>query len=111
MAVWVVPITGWIPSILADKIEVAGIIGSRSGNAQLMVCYRTAPTSQEGPSTWTLTDLEAGWHAADGEFNTGELTLSLGSVLWVQVGLKVRNSSGTSLGQLDVSVTTCVRKS
>jgi hypothetical protein len=103
-------ITGWIPAILAEKIEVAGFIGSLGGNCQLMVVYRTATTSTESPNTWTLTDLEAAWHTADGEFNTGELTLSITSHMWVQLGIKVRNSSGATLGQADVSTTSCVRR-
>ena len=104
-------ISGWLPSLLVDKIEVAGIIGSHAGNAQMMVCYRTATTSTEAPSAWsTSPDLEAAWHTADGEFNSGELALSITTVQWVQIGLRVKNSSGSALGQMDVSTTTCVRK-
>ena len=107
----IIPISGWLPSLLVDKVEAAGLIGSRAGNIEMMLCYRTATTSPEAPAAWTTSpDLEAAWHTTDGEFNTGELSLTLGSYQWVQFGLRVKNTSGTALGQMDVSLTTCTRK-
>lgn len=103
-----VEVSEWIPAFQVDKVKAALVIASLSGNLQCRLCIRTAVTSPEQPGAWT--SIGDPWHGSAAELNTGELPVSLGSVMWVQVGLQYQNSSGTALGQATVTSFVGVRK-
>ncbi len=99
-----VPITGWIPAIHADKVKAAIVVTNAVGTFRSQLAYRTATTSQQDTGSWS-TNLEGSWHSGDGEFATGELSLSTGSVMWVQLGLEHSLASGSNGGaQVDTAV-------
>ncbi len=111
------PVTGWLQAIDAVKVLAAILVSGALNNFQCRLTYRTA-TTDTGVVTdnWAVVNLEAGWHAGNGEFNTGTLTLPTGvgqtgridDKMWIQFGLQFSVSSGTA-GQATVSVATAVR--
>lgn len=98
----VVPVTSWVPSVWAQKVMAAFIVASASGNFRCRLVYRVAETSTDAPGSWQdTTDTNV---AGNSERNTGNLTLTLGSNLMVQFGVAYSSSSGTSVGEVAVSV-------
>jgi len=74
------------------------------GNFRQQLAYRTATTRLQQTSAWS-TNFEGAWHTGNGEFPTGEITLSIGSAMWVQFGLEHSLSSGANGGaQVETSV-------
>lgn len=105
-----VPITGWFHTLSVVKIQIATILASLGGNAQVTLTYRTATASPELPGNWDATGLGSTL-TANGEANSGELTPTTTGKMWIQFGLKYELSSGSSLGQVDVSVLPMLRHS
>lgn len=104
-------ISAWMPSSEAEKVMVALIISSLTGNIQFMLTWRTATTSTEAPGAWiTSPNAEAAWHTANEETTTAQIATSITTDMWVQFGLRYKLSSGT-FGQADVATATCVRRS
>jgi len=103
------PFTGWIPASHAAKVKAALVVLNSSANFRCQLAMRTATTSREATGSWS-SNLEALWHSGDGEFNTGEISLSNGSVFWVQFGLEYQLSSGSN-GQASVSMSVAARTS
>lgn len=101
--------TGWIPAAHAAKVKAAIVILNASANFRCQLAQRTATTSRESTSAWSSA-LEGGWHSGNGEYNTGEVSLSNGSSFWVQFGLEYQLSSGSS-GEATASVSVAVRAS
>ncbi len=104
-----IPIGPWIPALGISAFEAAIVIGDKTGNFQLDVVYRSAATSPEEPDAWSAGILTAAL-SADGETNSGERTVTLTSKMWVQPGLVYKLSSGTTVGQADVTVLLGVRQ-
>ena len=95
-------ISPWVAGLLVDKMKAITICRSLTGTFEWRLCYRTATTSKEDPSAWTL--LEANAHGA-GEFNSGELTLSgIGGAMYIQFGLMYHATSGAGQAQVDTVV-------
>lgn len=103
-----VPVTGWLPALAVEKLRATIVISGLVGNFQCRLAYRVATTSKETPGAWSTT-FDA-WRTADGEYNTGDLTPTTGSDMWVQVGLQFANSSGTAVGQATVTSAVHARK-
>lgn len=94
-------ISGWVPALLAQKMKAVVICRSLTGNFEWKLAYRTATTSKENPSGWTA--LDANYHGA-GELDSGEVSLSLDSEMWVQFGLQYHSTSGAGQAQVDCVV-------
>lgn len=108
-AVQYVPIAGWLPALLVDKVKLAAIVTNLSGNLQWRLVYRTAATSTSVPGSWTdVTDGDAPY--TSGEVNTGDLAVSLGTVMWVQLGIAYNLSSGGT-GQASIAAALSTRRS
>lgn len=101
--------TGWIPAIHAAKAKAALVVQNASANFRTQLAVRTATTSREVTSAWS-SNLEGTWHSGNGEFNTGEVALSLGSAYWVQMGLEYQMSAGSN-GEATASMSVSVRTS
>lgn len=97
----VIPISGWLAALLVQKIKVLTIVRSLVGGFEWKLAYRTATTSKEEPSGWTAIDQN---YKTAGEFNSGEVTLTLDSVMHVQIGLLYHSSSGGGSAQVDTVV-------
>jgi hypothetical protein len=102
-------LTGWIPALEADKVEAAVVTDASSTDWEGRLAYRTAEVVTESTSAWSV--LEAGYTTGSGERNTGELTLSISSKMWVQFGLAYRMKSAGSFTQATVTAAVMVRKS
>lgn len=82
----VIAISDMMPGILVHKVKGVVICRSLTGYFRWRLAYRTAATSKEDPGAWNLvTDTNAPYAA--GEFNTGDLSVSVGTNMWVQLGL------------------------
>lgn len=101
-------ISGWIPAIFADIAKAAIVVTATIGNFRCQLAYRTATSFKESTSGWS-SNLEELWHGGNGEYTTGEKTLSASSSMWVQVGIEYSLSSGTN-GSAQVSVAAAVRR-
>lgn len=88
------PVTGWVPSHQAGKVEAA-LVATAFGGAsfQYRLAQQQAATSPEQPGAWSV--LEAGWTTSASERNTGELALSFTNVMWVRFGIAYTLSAGT----------------
>lgn len=103
-----VPITAWVHTLSAVNIQIAIVLASLTGLAQVTLTYRTATASRDVPGTWDSAGLGSTL-TATGETNSGEPTTT--GKMWIQFGLKYELSSGSSLGQVDVSVLPQLRHS
>jgi len=92
----------------AEKAKAMVIATSITGTLRWMITYRTATTSIESPGSWN-TDLEAGYHST-GEVNTGQLTLTVGSAMWVQLGVQYWSSTNGTLAASTLGIAVGVRK-
>lgn len=101
------PVTGWLASISAEKVRAAVILAGNA-NIQWKLSYRTATTSVDSPNAWQ-TGLEAGYHGT-GATNTGDLTPSVSTAMWVQFGIQYSSSSGGTLAVGNMSVSVATRK-
>lgn len=99
--------TDWIPAVQADKVSAAIIATGFAGAFTDRLAYQTADTSTEAPNGWAT--LETAFNGTSGARNTGELSLSLGNVMWVRFGIAHILSSGNS-GGADVSAMISVRR-
>lgn len=97
----VLPLTGWLASLLVQKVKVVTIVRSLLGGFEWKLAYRTATTSKEEPSAWTAIDQN---YKVAGEFNSGEVSLTLDTVMYVQLGLLYHSSSGAGSAQVDTVV-------
>lgn len=105
-----IAVTGWLPRILVDKVKAGLVCNSLTGNFVFQLAYRTAETSKESPSAWTLVaDATGPAPYGAGEGCTSELPVSLGNNMWVQFGIMYKSTSGD--GQASVSVALCARRS
>jgi len=102
-------LTGWLPSLLVQKVKLAAVCASLTGNLQWRLAYRTAATLKASPSGWSyVTDNSAPY--ASGEVNTSDLPITLGSNLWVQFAIAYKLSSAGS-GQASLTAALGVRRS
>lgn len=103
------PITGWIPALWLSAVVATIGISDRAGNHSLDIVYRTADTSPEQPNAWSSGILSAALVAND-ETNSGECAVTLTGKMWVQIGAATALTSGTTLGQADVTVLLGIRQ-
>lgn len=89
------PVTGWIPAIHVGKVMAALVVAGGGPNFRTRLAVQTATTSVESPGAWTTTFDT--WRSGDQEVNTGELTPSIASAMWVRIGVQYTCSSGTNL--------------
>lgn len=102
------PLGDWIPSLLVDKVKLAAICSSLTGPLRWRLAMRTAATDQAEPGAWSLvTDSNAPYTA--GEVNTGDLSVTLGSTMWVQFAIAYDLSSAGS-GQATITAALGVRR-
>jgi len=102
-------LTGWLPSLLVQKVKLAVVCTSLTGNLQWRLAFRTATTLKTSPSNWNyVTDNSAPY--ASGEVNTSDLPITLGSNLWVQFAVAYKLSSAGS-GQASLTAALGVRRS
>ena len=100
----VLPVTGFIPALGVAKWKIGVIVSGLTGNCQWRFVWRPATTSTEVPGAWTTT--ESYRNTNNVELNTGEISTSLTSEMYVQGGIEVSLSSGTTPAQ--VTLTTLV---
>lgn len=94
-----------VPAILADKIKAAIIVASVTGTFVCRVVVRYAPTLTDAPGAWVnTTDTNAAT-----ERNTGEITLTNGSNMYVQIGLAY-SATGGGHSTADVVVSSGIRR-
>ena len=105
-----IPITGWMHTLGVVKVQGTITVTSLVGNFRMILTYRTATTSTESPGLWDSTGIGSAI-TADGESNTGELSVTTTGKMWIQIGIRYELSSGSSLGQADVSVLPGIRHS
>ena len=100
-----VAITPFLPSILADKIKAAIIVSSVTGTFTCRIVVRYAAVLTDVPGAWVnTTDTNS-----NTERNTGEITLSNGANMYVQIGLAY-SASGGGHSTGDVVVSTGIRR-
>lgn len=108
LAMRYVVVTGWIPAVLVEAVKLAAVCASLTGNLQWRLAYRVAATSQSEPGSWSnVTD--AGAPYTSGDINTGDLSLSLGSNMWVQFAISY-NLSAAGSGQANLATAVGVRR-
>lgn len=101
------PLTNFMPGIIASKVKLACIVVDRSGDFQWRPVYRLAEYTKEEPGSWT--DLSTGWYDADEEFNTGELVPTIVDKMYIQFGIEYCLSS-TTPGQVSIAVAVGIRR-
>jgi hypothetical protein len=106
-AVQYLAVTEFLPSLLVDKVKLAGICSSLTGNLQWRLVYRTAATSKASPGAWANVDANT-YGAA--EVNTGDVALSLSPNMRVQFGIGYFLSSAGS-GQATLAAAIGTRRS
>lgn len=102
-----IPISGWMTGLDAVKVEGTIVVTDLTGSLELKLTYRTATASPESPDAWDTTGLGSPINS-NSENNTGELTPTTTSKMWVQFGLYYDVTAG-SLGQADVFVLLGIR--
>ena len=102
-----IALTPPVPALFADKIKAAIIVQSVTGNFRCRIVVRTFVLTSEAAGAWTNTS-NTDVTGAD-ERNTGELTLTNGTNMYVQVGLAY-SSSTAAFAQADVSVSVGARR-
>lgn len=101
-------VTGMLPGILVDKVKLAAICASLTGNFEWRLAYRTAATQKSAPGAWSnVTDANAPY--GSGEVNTGDLAVTVGSNMWVQFAIVYKLSSAGS-GQAGLTAALGVRR-
>ena len=106
-----VPVTGWLPAIGVVKVRATITIGDIANNLQLVLTTRVASTSPESPDAWDATGLITAL-AANGETtSSAEITVAAAAgKAWIQFGLWHNQSTGTNVGQADVTVVLGIRQ-
>ena len=97
--------TPMLPAILVDKVKAAVSCTSLTGNFKWRLAYRTATAAKDSPGAWSVvTDGNAPY--GSGDTNTGDLSVTLGSVAWVQLGLQYYSTTGEGQAALAAAVGT-----
>ncbi len=105
-----IPISAWLPAIGVVKVEATITIGDLTNNLQVNLTTRTALASPEAPDAWDVTGLLTPL-AGNGETNSTEVTVaSAPGKAWIQFGLWFNQSTGTNVGQCDITVLLGVRQ-
>lgn len=104
----VYPIAGFLSALEVSAWKIGVIVSGLTGNAQWRFTSRTATTSKEAPNAWSTT--ESYRNTDNVEVNTGEITMSIGSHMYVQPGIEVILSSGSTPAQVTLTVTVGVRR-
>lgn len=105
-----VAITGWIPAVDAEKAVAAFVISDLANNFRCLLVYRTAETNIQMPGAWISLQGTNYWNQ-DGETTTGEVTLTVGSKMFVQFGIAFSQSAaGAAPGRASVSTSVAVRR-
>lgn len=103
-------ITGWIPTVEAQKVVAAFVVSDLTGNFRCRLAVRFAATSIEVPGVWNL--LESAYRTANGGDTTPELTVSGDDQMFCQFGVAhSQSTAGSPPGQATVSTTVAVRRS
>ena len=99
-------VTGMVPAVEITKVKAAVSCTSLTGNFQWRVYYRTAQTTPDTVGAWSVvTDASAPYQA--GNTNTGELSVSPGSNMWVQFAIGYNlSSAGDGQASLTAAVAT-----
>jgi hypothetical protein len=101
------PISKFLSALAAQKIKLGVIVSGLTGNIQWRPVWRKATTSTETPGAWTTT---ASWRNTNNvEVNTGELDLSDASDMYVQVGIEVSLSSGSTPAEVNLTTILAIR--
>lgn len=100
----VIPITGFLPALNVAKWKVGVIVSGLTGNCQWRFVWRSAATSTEVPGAWTTSESYRNTNSV--ELNTGEIATSITADMFVQGGIEVSLSSGSTPAQ--VTLTTLV---
>ena len=101
-------ISGWLPALEVEEIKVGVVVSGLTGNAQWRICWRIATTSTEAPGAWTTT--ESFRNTNNTEVNTGEITISAASDMYIQIGAEVSLSSGSTPAQVTLVTALAVRR-
>ena len=105
-----VAISGWLPTLGVQAVVTFFTICGIAGNLRLQLCYRTATTSTQSAGAWTLLE-GTNYRSTDGETTTGEIALSLSTVMWVQFGIAYSQSSaGSAPGKASVTTSCWTRR-
>lgn len=105
-----VAVTGYLPTLLIDKVVAFFTLSGVLNTFQCRLCYRIASTSTSAPGAWTL--LESSYRSTNGDSSTGELPLTFGSEMFVQFGVAYcQLTAGSVPGQATVTVAVATRRS
>lgn len=102
-----IPISGWMPALGVVKIGGVVVATGRTGNIVAILTFRVAETSTELPDPWDDTGI--GSVFSNGEQNTDEIPVTTTGNMWVQIGVMYFLSSGTTPGNLDLSILLGIR--
>lgn len=88
----------------ANGVMVAAVVGGVSGTYTFNLVGRTFTASRDLPSAWSsdLLGSDASF-TANGEYNSGGLTPSLGNTALAQLGLKVTSTTATATMEIFVA--------
>lgn len=97
-----IAIGGFLPRASVAKMAAAFIVASADANFQVRLVFRRALVSPANPGAWANTTDSNSLGAT--ERHTSDLAVSLGDYQWVQPGIAYSSYSGTSKGEVSVSV-------
>ncbi len=104
----VYPIGGFLPALEVAKWKLGAVISGLTGNAQWRLCWRSATTSMEVPNAWTTT--ESYRSTSNTVVNTGEVATAITNDMYVQPGIELSLSSGSTPAQLTITTTLGARR-
>ncbi len=101
-------VTDWLVRLLVDEVKLISLLTNLTGPLQYRLVYRTVATDKANPSAWAnVTDANAPYGA--GDVNTGDLAISLGANMLVQLGIGYQLSTGGQ-GQGTISAAVGIRR-
>jgi hypothetical protein len=105
-----VPVSGWIPGIQVDKVNIAIIATGLSGVPQWRWIYQTAPTVTAVADAWAAGG--AGTYSTTaGDWNSTDTTLAIGATkFWFRLGLGFASQTGGTLSQATFTVLAAIRR-
>lgn len=89
-----------LPTLNTEKVKAAFIVTGLTANFQSRLATRNGTTSKDELGGWSTT-FDA-WRGS-GEANTGVLSPTVGSDMWVQLGIQYALSSGPAVGNATIS--------
>ena len=105
-----VPLTGWLSALQAEVVKAVVVMSGKTGNFRCRLSYRVATTSPESPGSWNADVTGTSYIDTDGSYNTDEVSLSVSTAMWVQIGLQFNSTSAGVFSTANLTVATMVQK-